>query len=101
MAITPTGLTGDSTKNGSANALALLLGYPTIADASGITGTNTIADKDHFINDKHKSGKQKGAGVLIVDDIDAPTSMGIAIALGTAPTDKWATIDLATLVTPA
>ena len=58
-----------------------------------------LKKKDHPINIKHLSGKQKGA-MVAVEKTDQ--SLYIAIARGSEPTDKW---DVTTMesdpVTPA
>ena len=45
-----------------------------------------LESKDHPINIKHLSGKQKGA-MVVVEKKD--TTMHIAVARGSEPTDSW------------
>lgn len=58
-----------------------------------------LKKKDHPINIKHLSGKQKGAMVVISR---ADTTVHIAVARGSEPTDAWDVTAMEPLaVTPA
>lgn len=67
----------------------------------------TIADIDNVINNKAQSGKRLGAQVMVVDDLDAPTTAAIYVAAGSDTDSVWAPIGTVlgaaqtTAVTPA
>ena len=85
-------VTGQAFRVKTVQTTATAIPLPIVAEAD-------LKKKDHPINIKHLSGKQKGA-MVAVEKVDQ--SLYIAIARGSEPTDKWdATTMEVTPVTPA
>lgn len=85
-------VTGQVFRVKTVQTTATAIPLPIVAEAD-------LKKKDHPINIKHLSGKQKGAMVAVGK---TDQSLYIAIARGSEPTDKW---DVTTMdvppVTPA
>ncbi|AQN31626.1 putative acetyl-CoA acetyltransferase [Escherichia phage vB_EcoP_B] len=85
-------VTGQAFRVKTVQTTATAIPLPIVAEAD-------LKKKDHPINIKHLSGKQKGA-MVAVEKTDQ--SLYIAIARGSEPTDKWdATTMESDPVTPA
>ena len=85
-------VTGQAFRVKAVQTTATAIPLPIVAEAD-------LKKKDHPINIKHLSGKQKGAMVAVEKEGDH--SLYIAIARGSEPTDKWdATTMEPTPVTP-
>lgn len=83
--------TGQAFRVKAVQTIATAIPMPIVAETD-------LKKKDHPINIEHLSGKQKGAMVVV----DKGDSLYIAIARGSAPTDKWDVTTMeATHVTPA
>ncbi|WXX03201.1 acetyl-CoA acetyltransferase [Salmonella phage vB_SalP_SE29] len=72
-------VTGQAFRVKAVQTTATAIPLPLVAEAN-------LKNKDHPINIKHLSGKQKGA-MVAVEKTD--NSLYIAIARGSEPTDKW------------
>lgn len=85
-------VTGQVFRVKAVQTIATAIPMPVVAEAD-------LKKKDHPINIKHLSGKQKGAMVAVEKEGPA---LYIAVARGSEPTDKW---DVTTMevspVTPA
>lgn len=85
-------VTGQAFRVKTVQTIATAIPLPIVAEAD-------LKKKDHPINIKHLSGKQKGAMVAVEK---GGNSLYIAIARGGEPTDLWdATAMEVTPVTPA
>lgn len=85
-------VTGQAFRVKTVQTTATAIPMPVVAEED-------LKKKDHPINIKHLSGKQKGAMVAVEKE---DHSLYIAIARGSEPTDKWdATTMEETPVTPA
>jgi hypothetical protein len=85
-------VTGQAFRVKTVQTTATAIPLPIVAEAD-------LKKKDHPINIKHLSGKQKGAMVAV--EKEGGQSLYIAIARGSEPTDKWdATTMEVTPVTP-
>ncbi|HBL6576721.1 hypothetical protein [Salmonella phage vB_SenAt-pSL2] len=74
-------VTGQAFRVKAVQTIATAIPMPVVAEAD-------LKKKDHPINIKHLSGKQKGA--MIAVEKEGPT-LYIAIARGSEPTDPWDT----------
>ena len=72
-------VTGQAFRVKTVQTTATVIPLPIVAEAD-------LKKKDHPINIKHLSGKQKGAMVAVEK---ANHSLYIAIARGSEPTDPW------------
>ncbi len=72
-------VTGQVFRAKAVQTIATAIPLPIVAEAD-------LKKKDHPINIKHLSGKQKGAMVAVEK---AGNSLYIAIARGSEPTDPW------------
>lgn len=72
-------VTGQAFRVKAVQTIATALPLPIVAEAD-------LKKKDHPINVQHLSGKQKGAMVAVEK---ADSTLYIAIASGSAPTDQW------------
>jgi hypothetical protein len=73
-------VTGQAFRVKTVQTTATAIPLPIVAEAD-------LKKKDHPINIKHLSGKQKGAMVAV--EKEGGQSLYIAIARGSEPTDKW------------
>ncbi|URG17620.1 hypothetical protein GRN51_040 [Salmonella phage GRNsp51] len=84
-------VTGQAFRVKAVQTIATAIPMPVVAEAD-------LKKKDHPINIKHLSGKQKGAMVAVEK---GGSTMYIAIARGSEPTDPWDTTTMGeTPVTP-
>ncbi|MGT3573508.1 hypothetical protein [Escherichia coli] len=72
-------VTGQAFRVKAVQTIATAILMPVVKEAD-------LKSKDHPINIKHLSGKQKGAMVALEKD---DTTMHIAVARGSEPTDPW------------
>lgn len=72
-------VTGQVFRVKTVQTIATALPLPVVTEAD-------LKKKDHPINIQHLSGKQKGAMVALVKE---DTTLHIAIARGSEPTDLW------------
>lgn len=72
-------VTGQAFRVKAVQTIATAIPMPVVAEAD-------LKKKDHPINIKHLSGKQKGAMVAVERD---DTTVHIAVARGSEPTDPW------------
>lgn len=79
MAQYDTSVTGQAFRVKAVQTVATALPLPVVTEAD-------LKKKDHPINIKHLSGKQKGAMVALVKE---DTTLHIAVARGSEPTDLW------------
>lgn len=79
MAQYGTRVTGQAFRVKAVQTVATALPLPVVTEAD-------LKKKDHPINIKHLSGKQKGAMVALVK---GGTTLHIAVARGSEPTDLW------------
>lgn len=79
MAQYGTSVTGQAFRVKAVQTVATALPLPVVTEAD-------LKKKDHPINIKHLSGKQKGAMVALVK---RDTTLHIAVARGSEPTDPW------------
>lgn len=75
--------TGDKGK--SVDVINVALVAPMVLQAS-------LSDTTHMINQASLSGKEKGAMVVVVDSLDAPTTFELKAAEGGAPDDAWVSV---------
>lgn len=73
-------VTGQAFRVKAVQTIATAIPMPVVAEED-------LKNKDHPINIKHLSGKQKGAMVAVEKKGDQ--TLYIAIARGSEPTDKW------------
>lgn len=52
----------------------------------------SLSDTAHMINQSSLSGKEKGAMVVVVDSLTAPTTFELKAAEGGAPDDAWVSV---------
>lgn len=84
-------VTGQAFRVKAVQTIATAIPMPVVAEED-------LKNKDHPINIKYLSGKQRGAMVVISRD---DTTVHIAVARGSEPTDTWdVTAMEATAVTP-
>ena len=79
MAQFGTSVTGQAFRVKAVQTVATALPLPVVAEED-------LKKKDHPINIQHLSGKQKGAMVAVAR---ADTTVHIAVARGSKPTDPW------------